>query len=203
MKVLVIAAHADDEIIGAGACLARHAMNGDAICLLYLTGKITSRCNEESYLGHERKQVAEYLGASEVVADFTDQELDAVPQLALNKIIEREIAAFSPTLIYTHSDADANVDHIAVSWAVRVAAPGVPIRMFEVMSPRRPRRAFNPNRYEDIIAFMPDKLTLLSIYSKELRPYPHPRSYKGIKILALYRGLERGIKYAEAFEEVT
>jgi LmbE family N-acetylglucosaminyl deacetylase len=202
MKVLVVCAHADDEVLGAGATLAKHAENGDDIRIIYMTGKITSRDSSEKWLGQERIHVSKYLGASFIVEDFPDQLLDTIPHLTINKVVEREIATFKPGLIYTHSMADANKDHRMVSSSVKVAAWNVRTRMFEVPNRRRPPNQFNPNYYEDIEGFMDDKIQLLSFYRSELRKYPDPRSIGGVMILARYRGLQRMMKFAEAFEEV-
>jgi LmbE family N-acetylglucosaminyl deacetylase len=202
MNILVVAAHADDEVLGTGATLVKHQMHGDTIHLLYMTDTITSRGEYTKDLKKARDKVARYLGASCTVAVFPDQKLDIVPQLSLNKVIESEIEKVHPDLIYTHTDADANIDHVAVFKSVRASAMGIPIRMFEIMNPRWPPRRFNPTHYEDVKEYMRDKLRLLSFYRSELRPYPHPRSIGGIMVLARYRGLERMMKYAEAFEEV-
>ena len=60
-------------------------------------------------------------------------------------------------------------------------------------------KIFLPNEYQDISEFIDKKIEILKNYQYELRLYPHPRSAEGIKILAQYRGLEVGFKYAEAF----
>jgi N-acetylglucosamine malate deacetylase 1 len=201
-RVLVVIAHADDEVLGCGGTLVKYAIRKFDIHLVYLTSTITSR-EEESDMARARAEVAEYLKATYVVENLSDQMLDRLPQLALNKIVEREIEAFKPNLVYTHTDADANVDHIAVSHSVLVAAVGIPVRMFEVPNPRRVRRQFAPNVYENITDHIEDKMELLRFYQQEMRPYPHPRSFDGVRILAQYRGMQRMMKYAEAFEEVT
>jgi LmbE family N-acetylglucosaminyl deacetylase len=197
---MCIVAHSDDEVLGCGATLAKHAINGDRLHILYLTSLITSRGRYKS-LAYERCNVADYLRASFMVEFFPDQELDTIPQLVINKVIEREVASFKPDIIYTHSDADANRDHRIVCSSVLVAAWNVRARMFEVPNRRHPPTPFNPNYYEDVEGFMFDKRKLLSFYRSELLPYPDPRSIGGIMVLARYRGLQRMMKYAEAFEE--
>ena len=62
---------------------------------------------------------------------------------------------------------------------------------------------FKPNLYigvsaEDVQA----KCDAMSEYKFETREYPHPRSFKALKVLAQYRGYTSGNEMAEAFEIV-
>ena len=60
-------------------------------------------------------------------------------------------------------------------------------------------KIFNPNLYININSTIEDKIKLLKIYKKEIKKWPHSRSLKSIKNLAMYRGSQVGIKFAEAF----
>lgn len=39
MNVLIFAPHADDEVLGLGGCIARHADAGDTVVVAVMTGK--------------------------------------------------------------------------------------------------------------------------------------------------------------------
>ena len=43
MKILIIVAHPDDEVLGMGGTIAKHSKNGDDVTIAYLTTGITSR----------------------------------------------------------------------------------------------------------------------------------------------------------------
>ena len=60
-------------------------------------------------------------------------------------------------------------------------------------------KTFNPNWFEDISSVKKKKLNALQAYKRELRKWPHPRSKKGVKTLALWRGATIGVEAAEAF----
>ena len=59
--------------------------------------------------------------------------------------------------------------------------------------------AFQPNFYVDISQFLDRKIQAMKAYTRELREFPHPRSEKGIDVLAQKRGMEIGFQAAEAF----
>ena len=141
--------------------------------------------------------------------NFPDNQFDSVPLLKIAKCVEGVIAKVKPTIIYTHYAHDLNVDHRLACQATITACrpmPGAPTRKifsFETLSATewqiKDFRQFAPNHYVDISKYLKQKQSLLKIYNDEMRPYPHPRSYEGIEILAKYRGLEVGLKAAEAF----
>ena len=64
---------------------------------------------------------------------------------------------------------------------------------------RKSKKIFNPNFYINVDSTIDKKINLLKIYTDEIKKWPHSRSLKSIKNLAMYRGSQIGIKYAEAF----
>ena len=42
-RILVVAAHPDDEVLGCGATLAKHSMDGDEVHILFLTDGVSAR----------------------------------------------------------------------------------------------------------------------------------------------------------------
>ena len=63
----------------------------------------------------------------------------------------------------------------------------------------KPQNPFVPNYYVDITNYIDKKIHIVKMYDTELSEYPFPRSIKHIRNLAAVRGVEAGVKYAEAF----
>lgn len=216
-KILVVVAHPDDEVLGAGGTILKHVKNGDQVSVLILGDGVTSRgasAAEKKKRIAQAKKAANFLGAKEVfLENLPDNKFDAVPLLDIVKKVERVINKIKPAVIYTHFGEDLNIDHRLTFQAVLTACRPQPnffvkkILSFEVLSStewqaKRKNKMFAPNYYSDIGDFIDKKIAAMEIYQEELRPYPHSRSKEGIRILAQYRGLEIGHQFAEAFQAV-
>ena len=99
-RILVIAAHPDDEVLGCGGAIARLTSEGGTVSILILANGLTSRvdfdANQKDQLlktHHDRAiRAGKLLGASEVnLAGFPDQLMDTVPLLDITHAIEKEI----------------------------------------------------------------------------------------------------------------
>ncbi len=212
-KVLVVAAHPDDEVLGVGATLCRHAREGDEITIFILGDGETSRSSADIEKRQaQARQAAVAIGAKDVILEvFPDQRFDTVPLLEITQKIEKLVYSLKPDIVYTHCPYDLNLDHRLTFQAVLTALrPGPNLSVtkfstFETLSSTEWQRkdqanSFCPTEYYDISEFIEKKIELLKIYSDEIRDYPHPRSAEGVKILAQYRGIESGFRYAEAFQ---
>lgn len=213
-KVLVIAAHPDDEVLGIGGTLIKHREQGDDVYALILGEGVASRKEDPSLVTEKLSDLkvqawnsGKIIGFKEMwFAELPDNEFDSISLLSVTKIVESYIDKVKPNTIYTHHKNDLNIDHQktfqAVITACRPCNPNCPkeIITFETLSSTewQPENGFNPNLYLDIEKEIETKLLALSEYKLEIRTYPHPRSLEGIKILAQYRGLQSGLKYAEA-----
>jgi LmbE family N-acetylglucosaminyl deacetylase len=217
MKILIIAAHPDDEVLGCGGTIARLART-NTINTLILGEGITSRDISQqekdlniSVLRDQCKNANYILGVKKVFFEqFPDNKFDSVPLLDIVKPIENLIKKITPDEIYTHHHGDLNIDHRITQRAVLTAArpigekPVKKILSFEILSSTEwnvpdTSTMFTPNTWVNISETLQTKLDAMQEYSGELCEYPHPRSIKGIKILAARRGLEVGFSYAEAF----
>jgi len=148
-----------------------------------------------------------------VFLDLPTAKLDTFPQKELNDLISACIKQVAPEILYIPFLGDISKDHKLIAEASLVASRPKPessvkrVLMYEVLSEtewgtghfQKSTYAFLPNYYEDIKGFIDDKLKAMLCYKSELKKYPHPRSLKGIKILAQKRGMEAGLKYAESF----
>ncbi|MBW1697333.1 MAG: PIG-L family deacetylase [Deltaproteobacteria bacterium] len=220
MKVLVVAAHPDDEVLGCGGTISRLAHDGHDVYITILGEGITSRYKQREDADadliealHNRScQVAEVLGAQDLfLYNLPDNRFDTVPILDVVKIIEELVERIQPQVIYTHHGGDLNIDHVVVHRAMLTAArpmQGQPVReifAFEVPSStewsfQRFEPSFRPNVFIDISDTLNIKVQALSLYETEARPFPHPRSPEAIHAIAHRWGTIVGCEAAEAFE---
>lgn len=215
MKILVVAAHPDDEVLGCGGAMARHADQGDQVDVLILGSGALSRTegtpHQAEALRVQAREAGRILGAREVhVCDFPDNRFDQVDRLDIVKRVEEEVARSAPEVIYTHHGGDLNVDHrrtfeaVVTSCRPQGTMPVRRILSFEVPSSTEwhsPTAAppFSPNVFVDVAASLARKLEALQAYAGEVRAFPHPRSVEALKALAAWRGAASGMTAAEAF----
>ena len=211
-RVLVLAAHPDDEVLGCGGVIQKYKKDNSEVYVCIITDGSSSQYknNDEIAKQKDKECVAanKLLGVNEVIRlNFPDMNLDTVPHFKLNLKIEEVVEKIKPNILYTHSSADVNKDHVLVNQSTMVVArPGKDylkeVYAYEVLSSTEWFRnsPFQPNVFVNIEPFIKKKIKAFLKYETETRPYPHPRCKKGIETLAQYRGLQTGKKFAEAFE---
>lgn len=192
-KVLAIAAHPDDEVLGVGGTLIRHFKSGDEVRILIVCSAHSIRYREgEHEQPADAQRASHYLGARTRGLDFPDQRLDAGSNLELIQSLEHEVRDFQPDTVYTHHWGDVNADHVCIAEAVDVAtrpfaAPWIR-RLYAFHTPSSSEwtasqrdRPFTPNVFSDITTELERKLDAMRCYRSELRPYPHPRSLRSLR----------------------
>ena len=209
MNILVIAAHPDDETLGMGATIRKLSMK-NIVNLCVITEGATAQYEDKKMIEVRRNaclKSGKLLGISNFdFLDFPDMRLDSIPQLEINKKLEKIIRKYNPHTIYTTPPNDLNKDHQktfeSTLVATRPSSSNVKtILCYEVPSPVR--YPFVPTIYETISKeILSIKIKACKIYKTEIEEYPHPRSLKSITNLSIRRGVEAGIKYAEAFQLV-
>ena len=209
-RVLVVAAHPDDEVLGPGGTMKRLVDLGARVLTVIAC---RGRPGQEEVVEPIARQVGRLLGVEDVVfLHFPNLHLETFPLVEVARQIERIIAGFQPTLVLTHHGGDLNRDHRVCFDAVLTATRpvrGCPVRTllcFETPSSTewaaRAADAFHPNVYVDITDTYPAKAQALALYQPELRPYPFHRSLEGIEALARTRGTVIGVACADAFQLV-
>ncbi|MEP6892432.1 MAG: PIG-L deacetylase family protein [Gaiellaceae bacterium] len=212
-RVLVIAAHPDDEVLGMGGTIARHADSGDAVRIVCVTdgsstqypGDPEIRVQKEA----EARRAAGELGVSDYVhLDLPDMRLDTLPHVEINTVIETQIRDFGPQVLYT-VHPDVNRDHQALFDSVAVATRPTPEQVVRRVLTYAPTSSiewtpgalnwFVPNWLVDISPTLDRKLAAFAHYETERREYPHPRSERAIRAAAEFYGASRGCEYAEPF----
>jgi LmbE family N-acetylglucosaminyl deacetylase len=220
-RAIIVAAHPDDEVLGCGGIISKyHAIGVEFMVVFVGEG---STCRFETPEGEaplkviqQRSGFAEKalssLGVKDVeFHDLPCGRLDQVPIISINKIVEKAILAFKPDTVFTHSPSDVNNDHkIVFSSTLMATRPGAQnhvgrLLCYEVLSSSEWAfsNGFAPNHFEEIRQVdLERKWEALACYESEVRDYPFPRSRKGVQALAMVRGMQAGLQYAEAFQLV-
>jgi LmbE family N-acetylglucosaminyl deacetylase len=211
--VLVIGAHPDDEILGAGGTLARHVNDGDAVHALVVADGATSRASDELMhtLEKDATRAAETIGFSGLeLRSLPDQRLDTVPFIELTQLIESVLDDIRPHVVYTHFPGDVNTDHGLVARAAWTACRPYArplLRRFAVFETPSSTEwawpmndsALQPNHFVDITDTLDVKVAAMECYQTELRDYPHPRSSRSLRERAAYWGSQVGRLAVEPF----
>lgn len=222
MRILVVAAHPDDEVLGCGGTIARAIAAGAEVAIQFLGEGISARFPLGEYDSEEfhsqtrirtdgARAALKVLGVTD--CEFGDRlcvQFDTYPLVAFVKDIERKIDQFKPDVLFTHNPVEVNIDHRLTYEAVEVAcrptrATTPPqIYCFEIpcSGSWTFETAFRPNVFVDISEFWEQKLAAWDCYKGEDRPFPFPRSHEGLRTIAQYRGMMSNLKLAEAFRMV-
>jgi LmbE family N-acetylglucosaminyl deacetylase len=221
-RILIIAAHPDDEVLGLGAtvhdlihihkCTVRAVILGEGI-----TSRSDERNREQwsKELATHRANIhsaAKEIGYESVgIYDFPDNRFDSVALLDIVKVIEKEKNDFQPSVIFTHHGGDTNIDHRrtfeAVITATRPMRGEVVRTVFAFETPSSTEwQAFNyPNYFQPNVFFtvsregIDAKIKAMEHYEFERRVFPHPRSPEALETLARRHAITIGADYAEAF----
>jgi N-acetylglucosamine malate deacetylase 1 len=214
MRVLVFAAHPDDEVLGMGGTLCLHAAEqGDEVRVVCVTDgssmqypgdtEVRARKNQEA------RAAAGVLGVTDYVhLDLPDMRLDTLAHVELNAVVEGHISDIAPEVVYA-PHPDVNLDHRALFDSVAVAArptPGQPVRRLLTYAPTSSTEWtpaatnwFVPNWFVDITATFERKLEAFARFETERRDYPHPRNDRALRAHAELYGATVGCEYAEPF----
>lgn len=213
LKVLVIAPHMDDEVLGCGGTIARHVQAGDSVSVVFAAHRVYGHRYDEQANRTEREaalRAKTALGYDDArFLDLPDERLDGHVQDILIPL-EAAYDEIRPDVVYACFYGDNNQDHRGVFDAVRIlirpwsAHPPKRVLLYEVpsstdQSPPIPSEAFLPNFYVNVTSTIGAKVEALGFYEREKRAFPHPRSEKGVRVYAEKRGMECGFEYAEAF----
>lgn len=210
MKILGIAPHPDDEVLGCGGTIAKHVKRGDEIYHCIVTKAYTPEWSEE-FIKNRPKEIEKankILGIKKTYfLDYPTVKLDTIPQKELNEAISKVVNDVKPDIVYIPHKGDLNKDHRLVFESTLVATRPINHKVKRILSYEtlsetewgQPIEPFIPNVYEDISETFEKKIEAVKAYESELKRYPHPRSLEIVEALAKKRGSEAGVKFAESF----
>lgn len=222
MRILVVAAHPDDEVLGCGGTLARAIAAGVEVAVIFLGEGISARFSVGDYDNEEfRRQTRVRIEGSTAAlkllginnCEFGDRlcgQFDTYPLISIVKCIERKMEQFKPHILFTHNPAEVNIDHRITFEAVEVACRPtrdfIPTEIYTFEIPCSGSwtfdSTFKPNVFVEINEYWDKKVAAWICYEGESRPFPFPRSIEGLRTLAQYRGMMSNLKLAEGFRMV-
>ena len=221
MKYLIVAAHPDDEVLGAGASIRKWTQAGHKVdvCIMCTEARARAFRPGDSELNDDLNAATASLGVGRTFeGTFPNIEMNTVPHIRLVQFIETAIRESEADVVITHHPADTNNDHLQTSLACQEA-----VRLFQRRPEVKPLREFwymevpsctewalntglnrfQPNLFVEVgKEGVEAKIAALAMYRGVMRPYPHPPSPGAIEGFAAYRGCQSGCDYAEAFEVV-
>ena len=209
--VLVIAPHPDDEVLGCGGVVARHAANGDEVHVVIVTRGIPElfASSHVEKAREEARAASELLGVSNLrFLDFPAPRLNVVANHELADCIRAIINATQPSTVYMPHHGDLHADHRAVHRATLVAArplsacPVLKLLSYECPSETEwgsSEYCFIPTVFVDISSYLQSKQKALACYQSQLEAPPHSRSLQTIEHLARLRRSTISVDAAEAF----
>ncbi|MEG2138007.1 MAG: PIG-L family deacetylase, partial [Oscillospiraceae bacterium] len=115
MNYLIVVAHPDDEVLGAGATIYKIAHSGNKVDLCVMSAAADARAfrPEEQELTTDMESCSQLLGITKRFEEnFPNIQFNTVPHLQLVQAIERAIVESEPDVIITHHPADTNNDHL-------------------------------------------------------------------------------------------
>lgn len=213
MKVLVIAPHPDDEILGVGGTMAKRAQVGDEVYVCIVT-KGQSPMFDKELIEQGRSECRKadaLLGVKETFfLDFPAVMLESVPRYELNGKICDLIQKLEPDEVYLPHWGDMQLDHQMVLEATMVGVRPKyrhkvkRVYAYETLSETgwnvpNIQNEFIPNVYENITETLEQKLVAMDIFKSQLGEFQDPRSVGALEALAKFRGSTICVKAAEAF----
>lgn len=217
MNYLVVVAHPDDEVLGAGATIHKLILEGHKVAVAIMVSQVAARKDLSVTLSNDEAEALSIIGVEKTYhATFPNIKMNTVPHLELVQFVEACIEDWNADALITHHPSDTNNDHVQTSYAVQAASrlfqrrenlPDLKELLYmEVPSSTEwsfdtSANRFSPNYFVEIGKEGVElKIKALSAYKGVMRPYPHPRSNEALEGLAAYRGVQAGCNYAEAFE---
>ncbi len=195
-RVLVLAPHPDDEIIGCGGTIQRYHQQHANVTTVFVTDgrKGNSRYSEENNVAmrqEEATKAAQFVGIDRLIfLDNRDTELSVSPKTS-TKLAE-VISSVNPEAVFLPFFMDNHVDHMATNQMFLSIADSFPELRCYAYCVWTPLSYFNLT--VDIAPYVEKKRHALMQYSSQLQEHDYIESSLG---LAKYYA--KGDGYAEVF----
>jgi LmbE family N-acetylglucosaminyl deacetylase len=215
-KILIVAPHCDDEVLGCGGLMSKSQTEGIPVYVAIVTNghlgapELFPIEGTEKVRG-EALQAHRFFGVCETFfLDFPALKLSTSPSYRLSLRLEELIQSLGITDLYLPHRGDINSDHrIAFEAALVAARPGIsnPIKKiycYETLSetewaPPFVGDLFVPTVFSNITAHIDRKIEGFCFFETQIKAAPHPRSAEVIRSLAQYRGATACVPYAESY----
>jgi LmbE family N-acetylglucosaminyl deacetylase len=215
---LVLAPHADDEVLGMGGTIARLVSKGHRVVVAVLTGHGSQPhplwpASHWDVIRQECRTACDILGVHELIfGDLPAACLDVTPAWKINAAVNVIVQQVQPKELYVPFGFDLHKDHGAIAYAASVAARPYTavarsitrVLAYETLSETHlaaPYLAppFQPNVFVDITETVERKILAMQAYKSQLQEGNMPRSIGALRSLAHLRGTHIGCPAAEAF----
>lgn len=213
-KILVIAPHPDDEILGCGGMMIENIKHGNEVTVCIVTqGMPPIFTNIEGTKKNQAdaRKCHQLIGVKETIfLGFPSTMLETVPRYEFNGRILKLVRDLQPDEVYIPHWGDMQKDHQIVADACMVAVrpkytpPTRKVYAYETMSETawnapNVQNTFIPNVFIDISDSLEAKKEALKQYTLQISAFPDARSLESIDSLARYRGAQMNMRAAEAF----
>lgn len=213
MKILVVAPHCDDEVLGCGGTIAKYASAGNDVYVLIVTKAVEPLFSNAlaEQVRKEGRAADQMLGVKETIFfDFPAAMMEDVPRYKINDAFTQLIQRIKPDIVFMPHRGDMQLDHKLTVDALMVALRPKyehvvkQIYAYETLSEtgwdiQNHTNAFIPNVYNDISDYIDIKIQAMRLFKSQLAEFPQARSIDAIRALAAYRGSTMTMKAAEAF----
>jgi len=212
-KILIVAPHMDDEVLGCGGVIAKHIKNKDQVVVCIFCNRAYDGVYNQELIDKEKesaKKVKEFYGYQDLIFfDFPDEDLSSNFRPALRSL-EKLAKEYLPQIVYLPFRGDLHQDHKTTSHIGNIvfrSSSGLStekVYSYEVpsgtdMSFPDENDIFNPNVFVDISNEINKKVDAMKLYEAESREFPHPRSSEMLLAKARSRGSQSNFEAAEAF----
>ena len=212
-KLLIISPHPDDETLGAGGTLARFADRGGEITVLTVAAHMPPLYPKDVHetAMADARNAHHLIGVKEsLFLNYPAVFLRDIPVHEFNSSIHEVVTRVEPDVVLTPY-FDRHIDHRLVFEAAMVVCRPVGVgkkikvvAAFETVSETHWNAPhiepdFTPNWFVDITDYIDKKLEIMNCYPSQIHPFPEPRSLEALRALALFRGSQAGVGYAESF----
>lgn len=215
-KILVVAPHPDDELLGCGGTLLRRKAEGWTVAWLVMTAITAEAGWSHEQIERRAIEIEQVARGLQITPEhifklgFPTAQLDRISMSSLVARISEVFKIFQPDEVLLPHPSDAHSDHritfeaasACTKWfrnpsVKRVMAYETPSETDFGIDPRG--IGFSANLFVDISTFVERKIELMSIYKSEMGVYPFPRSEESLRSLASVRGTQSGFDFAEGF----
>lgn len=211
LSVLVLCAHNDDQILGAGGTLIKYTNDGANLTTVICSYGESSNPLEKDNITintriHEAEESDKILGGKRIVfLALQDLKLsDELTRPEIKEKVAKLINETKPDKIFTHSDEDNHPDHKAVNRFIKELVKDKIINCdvftFQVWSFIGFKNRDTPKLVVDVS----------DTFKKKIKSFDCHKSQRATRITVLWNiylqaflnGLKNDVKYAEVFEKI-